>query len=159
MANKFKFIRVDSFFDDINREDCFDTQDMDGISPNFRFVLASECSQDIEKCLDVDGTLITPYNATTDIGVTLADVEDDDGVCSLLWSKGVNGERTMSVADSTVSYDLGEDKVPVKAIFLVAINNGTGYVIAYSIFDKTLLFDGTLILPVDGMIWSVHYGL
>ena len=158
MANEFKFTRVDTFFDDINREDCFDTQDMDGVSPNFKFVLVSECSQDIEDCLDEDGTLESPYNSTTQRGVNIIETDYGDGLCSMLWGKGVNGERTMSVSDATVSYDFGEDKVPVKAIFLVAVNNGTGYVIAYSIFDRTLTFDGTLILPVDGLVWSVRYG-
>ena len=59
MANQFKFIRVDSFFDDINREDCFDTEDMDGITPNYKFVLAESCPQNINDCLDSDGTLDT----------------------------------------------------------------------------------------------------
>ena len=159
MANKFKFTRVDSFLDDINREDCFDTHDMDGVSPNFKFILASECSQDIENCLDEDGTLRTPYDSSTDMGVTILETYGaDDGLCSLLWSKGINGERTMSIADSTVSYDLGEDVVQFKGIFLCAIAEGTGYVLAYSILDKPLEKDGVLILPVDGMIWSIRYG-
>ena len=157
-SDVFRFIRVDRFFDDMNREDCFDTADMDGVSPNFRFVLASDCASDIEDCLDEDGTLVTPYNSNTGKGVTLIDNGSDDGLCSLMWSRGVNGERTMSVADSTVTYEFGEDKVPISAMFLVAVNNGTGYVIAYSIFDKTITVDGTLIMPVDGMVWSVRYG-
>ena len=152
MVNESKFIRVDSFLDDINREDCFDTQDMDGITPNFRFVLVSECPQDIEECLDEDGTLDTDM-------VTIIETEGvDDGMCSMLWSSGVNGERVMSVADSVVSFDLGEDGSTIKGIFLVATAQGTGYVIAYSIFDKILSYDGVLILPVNGMVWSVRYG-
>lgn len=158
MAKEFRFIRVDRFLDDMNREDCFDTADMDGISPLFRFVLATECASNIGDCLDEDGTLITPYNSTTGLGVNLFESEEDDGLCSLLWATGVNGERTMSVSDATVTYNIGEERVPIKAIFLVAINNGTGYVLAYSIFDKTIQVDGTLILPVDGMIWSIRYG-
>lgn len=158
MPNEFRFIRVDSFLDDMNREDCFDTQDMDGISPNFRFILASECASDINNCLDEDGTLINPYDSTTGKGVNILDIEESDGTCSMLWSKGVNGERTMSVSDSVITFDIGEDRVPIKAMFLVAINNGTGYVLAYCIFDKTIYVDGTLILPVDGMVWGVRYG-
>ena len=48
----FEFTRVDSFMDDINREGCFDTNDMDGITPNYRIVLASDCPVNIEDCLD-----------------------------------------------------------------------------------------------------------
>ena len=155
----FKFTRVDRFLDDINREDCFDTQDMDGVSPNFKFILVSECSQNIEKCLDEDGTLITPYDSLTDTGVNIIDTDGvDDGLCSILWSEGVNGERTMSIADSTVTYDFGENTEHIRGIFLVSLANGTGYVIAYSIFDKTLELDGTSIFPVNGMIWGIRYG-
>ena len=152
MSNQFKFIRVDRFFDDMNREDCFDTEDMDCISPNFRFVLASDCKQNIEDCLDIDGTL--------DLNeVTLLDTDGaDDGMCSMLWSQGINGERSMSISDSTVSFDIGEDTANIKGIFLCAVNNGTGYVIAYCILDKVLEVDGVLILPCNGMVWSVHYG-
>jgi len=160
MANQFNFIRVDNFLDDMNREECFDTQDMDGVSPNFKFVLASECSPNIEDCLDEDGTLKMPYDASTKTGVTLIETEGvDDGYCSLLWNKGINGERNIGLADSTVSYDLGEDPVSIKGIFLVAISNGTGYVLAYCILDKALEKDGTLILPCQGSLWSIRYGV
>ena len=65
------FIRVDSFLDDINRESCFDTNDMDGVSPNYRILLASDCSNDIDKCIDAEGTLITPYDSERDTGVNI----------------------------------------------------------------------------------------
>lgn len=155
----FKFTRVDKFLDDINREDCFDTQDMDGVSPNFKFVLVSDCSQDIKNCLDEDGTLYEPYDSFNNLGVNIIDTDGvDDGVCSLLWSEGVNGERTMTITDSTVSFDLGEETQSIRGIFLVSLANGTGYVIAYCIFDKTLELDGVAIFPVNGMIWGMHYG-
>jgi len=151
MANGFNFIRVDSFLDDINREDCFDTADMDGISPNFKFVLASSCPNDIKDCLDVDGTLNDKVNVLQSIGV-------DDGVCSLLWSKGINGERTMSVSDSTVTYSFTEP-IQLQGVFLVNISNGSGYVIAYSISDKQIpIPDKELICPCEGMIWTIKYG-
>lgn len=152
MVNEFRFIRVDSFLDDMNREDCFDTQDMDGISPNYRFVLASECKSDIMDCIDEDGTLNMD-------NVQLIDTDgEDDGFCSLMYSKGVNGERTISIADSTVSYDLGEERINIKGIFLITVANGTGYVLAYCIFDKYIQEDGVLILPTNGALWSIHYG-
>lgn len=147
----FDLMRVDSFMDDINREDCFDTRDMDGISPNYRFVLASDCPNTIEECIDEDGTLNSSVALIESDGV-------DDGFCSMLWSKGINGERTMSVSDSTVSYSFGENKVDLKAVFLVNIADGTGYVIAYCILDKSIAIDGDLILPVDGVVWSFKYG-
>lgn len=154
MVTSFKFTRVDNFLDDMNREDCFDTRDMDGITPNYRFVLASNLeSSDINDCIDEDGTLDLD-------NVTLLETDGvDDGFCSLLWGKGVNGERSISIADSTVTYDLGElDDVQIKAIFLVAIADGTGYVMAYCILDKPLIMNGSLIFPTDGLIWSIHYG-
>jgi hypothetical protein len=151
MVNGFNFIRVDSFMDDINREDCFDTRDMDGVSPNYKFVLASSCPSDINDCLDEDGTLNENVNILQSIGV-------DDGVCSLLWSKGINGERTLSVADSTVTYSFSED-IQLQGVFLVNIANGSGYVLAYSISDKQItIVDNELICPCDGMIWTIKYG-
>jgi hypothetical protein len=151
MVNGFNFIRVDSFMDDINREDCFDTRDMDGVSPNYKFVLASSCPSDINDCLDEDGTLNENVNILQSIGV-------DDGVCSLLWSKAINGERTLSVADSTVTYSFSED-IQLQGVFLVNIANGSGYVLAYSISDKQItIVDNELICPCDGMIWTIKYG-
>lgn len=153
-----EFIRVDSFLDDMNREDCFDTRDMDGISPNYRFVLASECSSDINECIDSEGTL-KEYDEETGTGVNLIDsIGVDDGYCSMLWSKGINGERTMSVADSTVSFDFGDGTYQIKGIFLVNIADGSGYVIAYCILDKGITVDGTAVFPCDGMVWSCYYG-
>ena len=150
--SEFKFTRVDNFLDDMNREDCFDTADMDGVSPNFKFVLVSQCPLNIEECIDVDGTL------RDDVVDIINTENEEDGLCSLMWTRGVNGERSISVSDATVSYDLGEDIVNICGIFLVAINNGTGYVMAYSIFDKSFERRGTLILPCSGVVWSVRYG-
>lgn len=154
-----EFIRVDSFLDDINRDGCFDTQDMDGISPNYRVVLASDCSNDIERCIDADGTLIVPYDAEKDTGVNVLDtIGEEDGFCSMMWSKGVNGERTMSVSDSSVSYSFGDISATIKGFFLCNVGSGSGYVIAYSILDKPIEENGSMICPCDGMIWSIRYG-
>lgn len=152
MVNQFKFTRVDSFFDDINREGCFDTRDMDGVSPNYKFILVSNCPSDIELCLDEDGTL-------DDETVEIIDTDGaEDGLCSLLYTQGVNGERSISINDSTVTYDLGEDAVNINGIFLANVGNGSGYVIAYCIFDKTITESGSLILPCNGLVWSIRYG-
>lgn len=155
-----QFIRVDSFMDDINREGCFDTRDMDGVSPNYRIILASECASTIERCLDADGTLIMGYDALHDTGVNILETLDgDDGLCSLLWSKGINGERTMSVADSSVSFSFGDTSSPIKGFFLCSVGSGTGYVLAYNISDKPVEQNGSLICPTDGMVWSLRYGV
>ena len=153
------FIRVDSFLDDINREECFDTNDMDGISPNYRIIPVSDCSNNIDRCLDGDGTLIVPYNAEKDTGVNILDtLGEDDGYCSMMWSKSINGERTMSVSDSSVSYSFGDTSVSIKAFFLCAVANGSGYVIAYAIMDKPMEQNQSMICPCDGMVWSIRYG-
>lgn len=153
MATSFKFTRVDTFLDDINRDDCFDTRDMDGITPNYRFILAEHLeSRDINDIIDEDGTLDENV-------VDLLDTYGyDDGFCALTYGKGINGERSISIANSTVSYDLGEDTATIQAIFLVSIADGSGYVMAYCILDKPVLMSGSLIMPCDGLVWSVHYG-
>ena len=147
----FDFTRVDNFLDDINREGCFDTQDMDGLTPNYRMVLVSDCPNDIEECIDDDGTLDTEK-------VTVIQTDSNDGQCALLWSKGINGERTMSIAQSTVVYDLGDRNEELKAVFLVNTVEGSGYVLAYAINSYSFPIDGEVILPCDGMIWSIKYG-
>ena len=154
----FKFIKVDRFLDDINRSGCFDTEDMDGVTPNFHMVLASECPLNIEDCLDVDGTLID----TDDITYIQGNGETD-GQCSLLWSKGINGERTLSIGESQVSFNLDTDKYEVQAIFLVSggvtyETEGSGYVIAYAINNRKVKVPSQLILPVDGMVTTIKYG-
>lgn len=147
----FDFTRVDNFLDDINREGCFDTQDMDGLTPNYRMVLVSDCPNDIEECIDDDGTLDTDK-------VTVIQTDTEDGQCALLWSKGINGERTMSIAQSTVVYDFGDRNEELKAVFLVNTVEGSGYVLAYAINSYSFPIDGEVILPCDGMIWSIKYG-
>ena len=143
----FDFTRVDDFLDNINREGCFDTQDMDGLTPNYRMVLASDCPNDINECLDEDGTL------NTDKVNIIQGLDSTDGQCALLWSKGINGERTMSIAQSTVVYDLGDRNEELKAVFLVNTVEGSGYVLAYAINSYSFPIDGEIILPCDGMIW------
>ena len=152
MSNSFDFLRVDSFIDDINRDSCFDTRDMDGKSLNYKFVLASDCPSDINDCLDVDGTL----NDNVQIIETLG---SDDGRCALLWSKGINGERTMSVSTSSVSYDFGDLDTSIKAVFLVNLVQGTGYVIAYSIKTGGVpVTSANPVFPTDGLVWTFRYG-
>lgn len=147
----FEFTRVDSFLDDMNREGKFDTADMDGISKNYRMVLVSDCPNNIEECIDIDGTLTDSVSIIDTMG-------EDDGFCALLWSKGINGERTISIANSTVNYDLGDASEELKAVFLVNIVEGSGYVLAYAINSYSFPIDGEVILPCDGMLWTIKYG-
>lgn len=144
--------------DDINRSNCFDTNDMDGLSPNYRFVLCSECADNINDCVDEDNTLINPYDSETGKGVNIIETYgENDGQCSLLWSKGINGERTITVGESVVVYDFGSTIQQVKAIFLVSIVNGSGYVLAYSINNKPITTGTSLIMPVDDIVWAITY--
>lgn len=149
----FEFTRVDSFLDNINREGKFDTLDMDGITPNYKMILVSDCPDDINDCIDEDGTLLDDSIVTK-----IETLNEEDGMCAMYWGKGINGERTMSIANSTVTYDLGDQEVDLKAVFLVNMVEGTGYVIAYAINNYTFTVDGTIILPCDGVIWTMKYG-
>lgn len=151
-SSGFEFIRVDSFMDDINRDGCFDTADMDGTSLNYKFVLASDCPNDINSCIDSDGTL----NDNVQIINTLG---GDDGKCALLWSKGINGERTMSVNTSSAQYRFGDTPTNVKAVFLVNLSSGTGYVLAYSIKSNAIpISSRNPVFPTDGLVWTFRYG-
>lgn len=147
----FDFTRVDDFLDNINREGYFDTNDMDGLTKNYRMILVSDCPDDIEECLDEDGTL------DTEKCQEVQTLGEDDGLCSLLWSRGINGERSISMADSTVNYDLGDLDSELKAVFLVNTVEGSGYVLAYAINSYAFPIDGEIILPCDGVLWSMGY--
>ncbi len=147
----FKFRRVDKFLRDMNRKDCFDVLDMDGDTPNFKFVLATDCPSNIEDCLDSDGTLNDDVHILYTLGET-------DGLCPLLWSDGINGEASISVNSTSVVYELTDSIDYIKGVFLVSYGNGSGYVLAYSINNVPLeIQDDTLILNMVGMIWGTHY--
>lgn len=157
MDSIFNFTRVDSFIDDINRIDCFDTMDMDGTSLNYKIILVSDCADTVEDCLDSEGTLITPYKDGK--GVNIIETENsDDGLCALTYSKGINGARAISMGSSLISYDFGIDEVNVKGAFLVSIANGSGYVLAYAINNVKTMMTGIFNSPVDGIIWNLEYG-
>lgn len=162
MANTiFDFTRVDNFLDDINRPTCFDTLDMDGVTKNYHFVLAEDCPSNIEDCIDEDGTLITDGDNPVRI---IESLNDEDGAVALSYQKGINGERAISIADSSISFDLGDSVRYLKAVFLVSgglseETEGTGYVLAYAINNTGIECKDTIILPVDGVVWSIRYGL
>lgn len=145
--------KVDSFHDNINREGCFDSQDMDGVSKNYRIVFASGLPDGVsrvEDCLDDEGTLRDD--------VELIDT-GDDCLISLLWNVGVNANRYITVGDvSSILVDLGDVNIQIEGVFLV--DNNTGFVIAYNISDKSInLNKDQAIFPLDGLLWSIHDGV
>ena len=90
MANPvFQFTRVDDFLDNMNRGTSFDVMDMDGVTKNYHFVLAEDCPDSFDDCIDEDGTLIT----ADDTVKVIESMNEEDGAVALLWSKGINGER------------------------------------------------------------------
>lgn len=150
MIGLFYLKKVDSFHDNINREGCFDTDDMDGVTPNYRIVFASSVPYaNINDCLDAEGTL----NEDIEIIDT-----GDDGLISLLWNKGVNANRYITCPTTSIVVDLGDVNVTVAGIFLV--DNNTGFVIAYNIQDKGIQINrDQAIFPIDGLLWSIHDGV
>lgn len=145
-------IKVDTFFDDINREGCFDTQDMDGITPNYRIVFASKLPSytTVNDLIDSEGTL-------------KEDVElintGDDTLIALSWNKGINADRSMTIGNiSSIVVDLGDVNIHAVACFLV--DNASGYVIAYNIQDKGITFNkDQAIFPINGMLLNIHNGV
>lgn len=148
------FIRVDKFLDDMNREDCFDTADMDGISKNFKIVLVSDCPSNITDCLDDEGTLNEDVTILNTLG-------EDDGLVAMQWTHGINGERSMSITSSMVVYNFPDVDVHIKGAFLVSYRNGSGYVIAYCIDNIHLEIpkNKQLIIPISDNVVTFTYGV
>ena len=144
--------KVDSFHDNINREGCFDSQDMDGISLNYRIVFASKLPDDIRSvndCLDAEGTL------KDEVEIVNA---GDDGLISLQWNEGINANRYITCNTSSIVVDLGDVDVQIVGIFLV--DNNTGFVMAYNIQDKSIRINkDQAIFPIEGRLWSIHDGV
>ena len=148
----FQFRRVDRFNRDRNRKDCFDVEDMNGVDLNYKLVLASECPTSIEDCVDVDGTL-------NDKVVIFDSLGDQDGLVALLYNEGINGEETISLNTTSVTYEMTDETDYIQGIFLTSYGNGSGYVMAYSINNVPLkVIDDTLILNTIGLIWGLRYG-
>lgn len=141
----FNFKRVDTFLDDINRDGCFDTQLMDGLNNNFRFVVASNCPDDINDCLDDFGTLNDKVT-TIEIG--------DDGLVPITYNHGLGSDRYISIAQGSFQIDVGDAPTTIKGLFLCDAESG--YVIAYSIISSTVLVQNQVVFPVNGVIWDVR---
>ena len=149
MANSvlFSFSRVDDFLELLIDDENITTHLFDGVTKNFRLVLAETCPSNIDDCLNADGTL-------NDSGMEfITGAGTNDGACALLWSKGTNGNRTIQIADSSVTYDLDDETYLLKAAFLVLAQ--TGKVLCYSINNAPMSIKDTFTAPVGGMVWSI----
>ena len=148
----FKLIKVDTFFDDMNREGCFDTQDMDGITPNYRIVFASKLPSytTVNDLIDSEGTLKDEVELIN---------TGDDTLISLSWVKGINADRYITNGNiSSIVVDLGDVNITAVACFLV--DNASGYVMAYNVQDKGIQFNkDQAIFPLTGLVLNIHNGV
>lgn len=141
----FDFRRVDKFIEDMNRPGCFDLLEMDGINHNYRFILSGSCPNNINDCLDSDGTL----NSSV-IQVPIG----DDGLCILQYNRGLNNNSTISLGQTQLNMDVGDGDVYLKGIFIV--DNSTGYCLAYSILNKVIPINNEVTLPAAGVLWEIR---
>lgn len=142
----FNFIRTPDFIDNMNRVGCFDVYEMDGTTKNYKFELSTSCPDNIEGCIKSDGTLDRSKVTVVDIG--------DSGEVPLVYSRGVNNNRTISLGASSVTVDVGDIDVYLKGIFLVDMN--TDYVFAYAILTRTVPIGNEVILPASGLVWNIR---
>lgn len=142
----FSFSKVDNFFELLIDSNYINTSMMDGHTQNFRIVLAEQCNDNIEDNLLANGTL--NENEVTVIGGAT------DGKCALLWNRGVNSNRAITMGESAVNYTFDDDESHMlKGAFLITENEGI--VLAYSINSAPIPLGGSFSAPVDGMIWSI----
>ena len=117
----------------------FKVDEMSGDN-NFQLVFVSYAPDTIDECLDGD-----VLNEDTESG-TVRRIN-----CGLRW----DNDGIITIADDVV-WDIGNEIIPLKAIFLV--NKQTQFVLGYSINIKS--FDVTNRLIVDGgtRLWAFHNG-
>lgn len=144
----FDFTRVPDFMDNYNIE--FLVAEMDGTNKRYEFVLADSSPDNIEDCLNADGTLKTTGNNPVH-PITL---QSGDGQVSLVYSKGVNASRVISLGSSDVTLDVGDINVMLKAMFLRDIS--TGYVLAYCILARSIPITNQVIFPASGVVWTIR---
>ena len=146
MANDivFSFTRVDKFLKMLIDDSNITTSLFDGVNNNFKIILVQACPNNINECLDTDGTLLEDV-------VSIVNV--DDGDCALLWSDGVNNDVAISISTNAITIDLDDNTYLLKGAFLVV--KATGKVLAYSINNAPISVSDEVVFPVDGMVWSV----
>lgn len=143
----FSFTRVDGFFRKLVDDENITTDLFDGTSKNFRIVLVEACPANIGECLTAEGIL-----DNTKVSV-FSGINASDGLCSLLWEDSVNNNTTISVKDTAVTWDFGDNSYLLKGAFLVV--ESTGVVLAYSINNAPVPIKKGMTSPVDGMIWGI----
>ena len=145
----FDFTKIDDFHEVMIDTDDLTTALFDGVTNNFRIVLAEACPNNIEECLDED------YCLTED--VILINGESNDGLCALSWNKGVNSNRQISIVSNSLFYDLYDETHLLKGAFLVVTAEGgaSGVVLAYCILNAPITVQKEIIIPVDSMVWSI----
>ena len=142
------FTRVDNLYEILIDREEITTSLFNGTEKNFRIVLVEACEDNIEENLNTNGTL------NDDKVKYIYGEGSDDGKCALSWDKGVNLNRVIRVADTMVSYTLGDASYLLKGAFLVV--EGSGVVLAYSINNGVMPITGYFNVPVDGMIWTIQ---
>ena len=142
----FDFTKIDDFMELMIDDDNITTDLFDGVTNNFKIVLAEACPANIDQCLDDDYTLNSSVK-------TITGTNNYDGACALLWSKGVNANRSISIANSSVTYDLADNSYMLKGAFLCTNH---GKVLAYSINNASIVVNEQVIMPIDGMVWSIY---
>lgn len=130
----FDFSRVDTFFDEWNKK--FDVEDMNG-SNNFEVVVSSYSPNNINECLNADGTL----NTSVVTGIYSQNL-------ALLWANNI-----IKVAFD-VTFNFGNNIVPLKSAFIR--DKVTGYVMGYSIFMNTFNVTNQLIIDAETILWSIE---
>lgn len=134
----FDFSRVPSFFEHFNIE--FNVADMDG-TENYELVwVAFGDGSNIEDYLDDDGTLadtVTVY---------------DSRPCGLDWVKDEFGDATIELHDA-VEFHIGDENVPLKAIFLQDTN--TKYVMGYCINMVAFTVTNVAVFDEDVIFWDI----
>lgn len=144
----FSFTKVDDIMELLIDSEDITTSMFDGTNPNFLIVLAEQCNDNIEDNLNVDGTL------NTDEVTVLSGSDPDNGKCALLWNRGVNSNRAITIASNAVHYDFDDGTHMLKAAFLMTAESGV--VLAYSINNAPMPIGNSFNAPVDGMVWSIR---
>ena len=130
----FDFNRVSTFFDEWNNK--FSVSDMDG-SNKFEVVVSSYSPNNINECLNANGTL----NTSVVTGTYSQNLP-------LTWAND-----TIKVAFD-VTFNFGTSIVPLKSLFIK--HKSIGYVMGYSIFMATFNVTNQLVLDADTVLWSIE---
>lgn len=139
----FDFSRIDSFYENLNVK--FNLSDMTGADNKFEFVLSSYSYDNIEDCIDANGELNDEVITSDDLIVN----------SPLVWSNNNDGTNTISLG-ADVEWDIGEDIIDVKALFLRDAT--TGYVMGFCINIKPITVTNTLTFDEGTILWSVSDG-